>query len=261
MGLKLERCDDPEVSATASKSPEEIGVLGTTGRPHFAVGGDDLARQEIVDRHAVSADQPADAAPEGEPADTGLGDDPTGNSETERVGFTIEIAKRGAALDAHGACRRVDVDGSHPREVDDKAIIAKGTATDVVAPASDGREQVVVTTEVDRGDDVGESRAAGYERRPFRHARVPEATGIAVAAALWCEQIALERGSELLDVQGRHHVVLRPFCLEPQDWKHGSPAGGRILADPRLGRLSTVAHRRHQRGSSVVTPSAGCSAM
>ena len=65
------------------------------------------------------------------------------DSETEGVGLAIEIAKRGAALDADGALRGIDMDGAHPRQVDDDAIVAKGTAADVVTSASDGGEQAV----------------------------------------------------------------------------------------------------------------------
>ena len=115
--------------------------------------------------------------------------------------FTIEIAKRGAALDADGALRGIDMDGAHPRKVDDDAIVAKGTAADVVTSASDGGEQAVLAREVDGGDDVGESRAAGDERRPFVHARVPYATRSVVATCLWREQITLKCGSDRLNVQ------------------------------------------------------------
>ena len=71
------------------------------------------------------------------------------------------------------AVRMLDMDGAHLRKVDDEAIVAKGAGRRRVASASDGGEQAVLAREVDGGDDVGESRAAGYERRPFGHARVP----------------------------------------------------------------------------------------
>ena len=114
MGLELERRDNAEVAASAPKSPEEILVLRRMlAVSTLAVGGDDLTRQEIVDGHAVFANQPTDTASQRETADTGLRDDPAGDGETEGVRFTIEIAKRGAALDADGACRGIDMDGAH----------------------------------------------------------------------------------------------------------------------------------------------------
>jgi hypothetical protein len=74
--------------------------------------------------------------------------------------FLVKITKGGATLDSDPASCRVHMDGAHAREVDDNAIIAKRAASDVVAPSSDRREQIVLARKVDGGDDVGDACAS-----------------------------------------------------------------------------------------------------
>ena len=148
---------DIEVPTSAAEGPEEIFILRDTGGEYFTVRGDYLAGQQIVDGHAVLAKQPANTTPEGETPNTCLRHYPGWDCETEWVRFPVEIAKRRATLDAYGACGRVHMDGAHAREINDNAIVAKGTAADIVASASNCREQIVVAREVDGGDDVGDT--------------------------------------------------------------------------------------------------------
>src|SRR5438105_3710191 len=76
MGLELEGRNDSKVSASSAKSPEEIPVLSSTGREYFAVGGNDLARQKVVDRHTVFAKQPTNTATQSKTSDASLGNYP-----------------------------------------------------------------------------------------------------------------------------------------------------------------------------------------
>ena len=56
--------DHAEVAAAAPQRPEQVGVL-VLGRPQqFAVGRHDIDGEEVVDREAVLAHQPADATAE-----------------------------------------------------------------------------------------------------------------------------------------------------------------------------------------------------
>src|SRR5204863_9189807 len=63
---ELERRDDAEVAAAAAQRPEQLGLLARRRRAHRAVGHDDARAQQVVDRHAVQARQPAEAAAERE---------------------------------------------------------------------------------------------------------------------------------------------------------------------------------------------------
>src|SRR6185369_8070966 len=54
---ELKRRHHPEVPTAAAQSPEEIFVFSRAGRDDFAVGSDDLAREQVIDRHAVLAQE------------------------------------------------------------------------------------------------------------------------------------------------------------------------------------------------------------
>ena len=66
MEPELERGHDPEVPAAASKAPQQVRVVAVPGPDHLPAGGHDLRADEVVAREAVSAQQPADAAAQGE---------------------------------------------------------------------------------------------------------------------------------------------------------------------------------------------------
>jgi hypothetical protein len=46
---ELERGDDPEVAAAAAQAPEQVRVLVLAGGDQIAVGGHDVAGQQVVD--------------------------------------------------------------------------------------------------------------------------------------------------------------------------------------------------------------------
>jgi hypothetical protein len=50
MELELEGRNDAEIAAAAPQRPEEIRVLVLAGANQLRVGGDDIGRDEIVDR-------------------------------------------------------------------------------------------------------------------------------------------------------------------------------------------------------------------
>ena len=90
-----------EVAAAAAQRPEQVGVLVRGGAHDPPVGEHDLGGQQRVDRQAVPAHQPADAAAEREPADAGVGDLPGRNGEPVRLRGGVELAEQRAAADAH----------------------------------------------------------------------------------------------------------------------------------------------------------------
>jgi hypothetical protein len=62
MELVLEGGDDPEIASTTAQSPEQVWVLGGTGREHLAVRRNNLGGQKIVTSQAILAGQPPQAA-------------------------------------------------------------------------------------------------------------------------------------------------------------------------------------------------------
>src|SRR5439155_26195974 len=124
------------------------------GSEHLAVGGDYLARQKIVDRHAVLPKQPADTTPESETCDTSFWHYAGWHSKTEGVRFAIQVTKSRAALHANCLLGRIHVDRPHSREVYNNTVIAECAAAHVMPTTTDRREQIIRPSEVDSGNDV-----------------------------------------------------------------------------------------------------------
>ena len=93
MEAKLELGDDPEVAATAAQAPEELGLFGLAGLDEVALGGDQIDRDELVDRQPVLAMKPADTTAERQACDAGVGDDSARRREPERLGLAVELAQ------------------------------------------------------------------------------------------------------------------------------------------------------------------------
>jgi hypothetical protein len=139
--LELEGCDDTEVSAATTECPEKILVFGTAGGKHLALARDNLTGQQIVDGHAVLANQPADTAAEREAADAGLRNYAAGDREAEDVRFAIQVAERGPALYTNGGIYRVNMDRPHSGKIDDEAVVTESPAANVVSAAADRGQQ------------------------------------------------------------------------------------------------------------------------
>ena len=148
-----------------------------------------------MDMPYFRSNQPHSAA-QRESADTGLRNYAAGDRQAEDVCFAVEIAQRGAALNANGGVCRIHMDRPHAGKIDDQAIVAKGAAAHVVTPAADGRQLTVFASEIDSVHDVGHARAAGDEPGPFIDAGIPDLAGVVVAGVLRFEQLATEYGLE-----------------------------------------------------------------
>ena len=104
----LERGDHAEVAAAAPQAPEQVGVLLLAGDKKFPVGGDHVAGHEAVNGESEAAHEVADATPQGQPADAGVGDDAAGHGQPERLGLVVDVTPQTAAL-----CPGVRASGSN----------------------------------------------------------------------------------------------------------------------------------------------------
>src|SRR5439155_8491880 len=138
------RGHDAEVAATATEGPEEILVLLLAGHHGPAVGGDDVDREQVVEREAEAAGEVADAAAERESGDARGRNDSAGRGQPEGIGGVIEVAPRAAALGADRLRVRVDADALHRRHVDDDALVVGAEAGNAVAAATDGQVESVL---------------------------------------------------------------------------------------------------------------------
>ena len=62
MKLEFEVCDNPEVAAATTQSPEEVIVLHFAGVQLTAISRNDIRGEQIVYGHAVLSAQPTEAA-------------------------------------------------------------------------------------------------------------------------------------------------------------------------------------------------------
>jgi hypothetical protein len=161
---QLERRDDPEVPAAAAEAPEELGVLRLGGPDDPPVGRDHVGREQVVARKAVLAHQPADPAAEREPADAGGRDEAPRGREPVRLGLVVDVGPGRPTADVRAACRDVDPDAAHLREVDDDPVVDGGEAGDAVASAAHRDRQVVAPGEAEGGGHVRDACCLDDER-------------------------------------------------------------------------------------------------
>ena len=107
MEPELELGHDSEVATAAANPPEQIGILGLTGLQQFAASGDDVDREQIVDREPILAHDPAEAAPKRQAGDTCMGNDAGGYCEPEHLRRMVELTEKSSGLHPSRSSREV----------------------------------------------------------------------------------------------------------------------------------------------------------
>ena len=150
VGAEGERGDDPEVAAAAAQAPEQVGVLGSARADMLAGREDHLGGLQVVDRQAVPAGEPPDAAAERQARDPRSGHHAHGHRERVGLGRPIDVAERRPGLDADQAGVGIDLDRVQPPQVQKDAVVHGAVARDVVAAAADRQRQSGLPGERDR---------------------------------------------------------------------------------------------------------------
>jgi len=199
MEAVFEGRDDAEVSPTAAHPPEEIRILGGTDRQELAIRSDDIDAEEVITGEPVFACQPAQAPAQRQTRDPRRGVRAASGGETKRLRFVIEFSPCDPALSTGRAPEGINTDALHPRQVNHEAALTHRVASDVVAPATHGHQQVVSTGEVHRVDDVRHARTPRKQRRfPVDHA-IPDLAGVLIASLPRTQQRAPQPRVEVVD--------------------------------------------------------------
>ncbi len=210
----LERDRDAEVAGAAAESPEELGVLVLGRGDEPPVGRDQVDREEAVDRQAVPAREPADAAAEGETRDTGVGDLAARDGEPVRLRLPIEIAPEGACLHARHLRPGIDPDALHPREVEhDAAVDGRVAGRRVAAPANRQLRSGLPRMLHDRDHVDGSLHPGDRSRAAVEHA-VPDAPRLVVRRIARPDELSVQtprQDLEALPVLDRGHRRLLPL--------------------------------------------------
>src|SRR5205807_282496 len=187
------------VPAAAAKGPEQVLVLLVAGDDRPAVGGDDVDRQQVVEREAEAAGQVADAAAQGEAGDSRGRHDAARRGQAVGVGGVVEVAPGAAALGAGGLRVRVDADAFHGRQVDDDAVVVGAEAGDAVAAAAHGQVEPVLAGEVHSRHNVAGIDTADDDPRTAVDHAVVDASCLVVVGVVGGHHLAACLLAQLLD--------------------------------------------------------------
>ena len=97
MQAELEADDNPEVSAAAAQSPQEIWIFGSAGAHEAAFRCHHIRSHEIVTGQPMPTTQPADAAGQGEARNASGRDQAAGSCAAKRCGCRVDVAPLRAA--------------------------------------------------------------------------------------------------------------------------------------------------------------------
>ena len=194
---KGERRRDPEVRPRTAQAPEELRVLVLARPDEAAVRRHELDLEQVVDREAVRSLQPAHPAAEGQSGDAGVRDHADGADEPGGLRLLIELREERAAGDAGRPLLGIHLCASHPRQVDDDAVVARRQAGDAVAAAPDGDEEILLARVPKGRDDVVGMRRPGDQRRIAVGEPVPNRARRVVARVAGPDDLAVEAAVEL----------------------------------------------------------------
>ena len=161
MQRELQLDDHAEARPAAAQRPEQVGVLAGARGHEPAVGRHDLRGAQRVHGQAQLALQPAGARAERKARDADGRHPRARHREPVSRRRRVERPPRRAALDVRPAADAIDVDGRHPREVDDERAVGDGEPVGTVAAGAHGHRQAVVARVAERGGDVVRPGAAG----------------------------------------------------------------------------------------------------
>ena len=152
---ELQPGGDAEVAAAAADRPEEVRVAGGVGEDDPAVRGDQLGREQVVDREPVLADEEAHSAAQRDAADADRAGVPETGREPVLRGRHRVLARGQTGLRPRRALAVVDGERPHLGQVDHDAPVGHAVAGRAVAAAAHRELQPGIPGREDRASDVG----------------------------------------------------------------------------------------------------------
>ena len=178
---EFESGDDPEVAAAAPERPEQLRILRLGGVHDRSVGGYHFNGEEVVAGEPVFADQVAEAAAQGEAADTGAGNQPSGCRQSVLLGGRVECLPFGSAAGECSPRLNINLDVVQLRKIDDDPVVTGGEAGNAVGTAAYRDRPSFTSGKSDGSHHILGGRAAYDQCGPFVDGVVPDATGRLVA--------------------------------------------------------------------------------
>ena len=156
----------------------------------------DVDGEEVVDREAVLAHQPADPAAQGETGQARVRHDAGRHRQPEGLRLPVKLAQPDPRLGPHRAVDRVDPHPLHQGEVDHQAVVAHRQAGKAVASASDSDREPNPASKADGIDDVGHPSTTSNQPRVSVDRPVPHPPMLFVGAIARTDQLAAEARSQ-----------------------------------------------------------------
>ena len=210
----LQARDDAEVATAAAQRPEQLRLGLRVDAAQPPVGGDDLRREQVVDRQPVLAHEEADAAGERDAADA----DGAGVAEARREPVLARCDGERAGGEARARPGRapggVQLERAQRREVDHDAAVADAVARGAVAAAADRELGPGLAGVGDEPGDVVGARDAGDESRAAVDVRGEDGPRLVVGVVLRGQDLALEVSGQLGSGEHRPRV---PFLCGVQE--------------------------------------------
>ena len=172
----LERDDDAEIARAAAQAPEEVGVLGRRRGDEPAVGGDQIDREQIVDREAVLARQPARPRRRGQAGDARVRDlAAAGPARPCACVSRSTSPPERPGLRPRRPRLRVDPHSLHPRKVEDDPAVreSRTPARGVATPPRTASSVPVSRAQSTTADHVGPARLHPRESRTGPPSNIP----------------------------------------------------------------------------------------
>jgi hypothetical protein len=225
---ELEPRGDAEVPAAAADRPEQVRVVLGIDVQELAVRGHDLGGEQVVDRHAVLADEEADPATERDPGDA----DGAGVAEARReavlCGGRRVLARGQAGAGPGGAPVGVDVERLEGGDVEDDPALGAAVARGAVGAAADRELGAGVAGEGDDAGDVGGVGGADDDGGPAVVVGVDDGARLVVVWILRGEDLALEVEGELGSGEHPSRVTSRTSAthtgIRCSAWRLATPA-------------------------------------
>ena len=172
------------------------------GGDELAVRSDEVDGEQVVDRRAVLAHQPADPAAERESGDPGVRDDAADGGEPVELRLAVELTPQHARLGARRPRCRVDADAPHRRQVDHEPAVAERMPANPVATGAHRDEQIALARVANGRDHVGDAGAARDAGRPAVDRTVPDPATRLIADARRQQELAAQRAAQLVEPLG-----------------------------------------------------------
>ena len=205
----------PTPESPTPHPPEQVGVLGGTGCEHVPIGSDDLNGQQVINREAVFAHQPAYAPTQSESCQPGSRDITDGGGQPKCLGLAHKFADGEACLGPGDALHRIDLDAFHAGEIDDEAPIAGSVAREAMTTTTNSDGKVLTACELDSRDDIGNVGAADDQGRVLVYHPIPDPTGALIALVARADQFAVQTFLEVLKGISVYRYVKHMMYVSP----------------------------------------------